>query len=219
MSGRAQDRLEAVASVLVVYMSLIIYVVSVILNFEACMLILLAYLEGPENSWMISPNISPYPVSPSPNTNASSSPSPSPTPFGYWSYYLPDESAAYQWYCALYWVITTVCVCVCVLRVGGEGGAVQAIILVCICACCAVLSIPFWLLLMCPPPPPSVQTTTTGVGDFVPQSTAEMVFINIIMIVGITMFGLLVGALSLVSVRQEGWGGARAGGEEVGRLT
>jgi hypothetical protein len=42
----------------------------------------------------------------------------------------------------------------------------------------------------------ALQSTTTGYGDFVPHSAAEQVFANIYMIMGMVLFGLLVGTVA-----------------------
>ncbi|KAG2453393.1 hypothetical protein HYH02_001617 [Chlamydomonas schloesseri] len=62
------------------YVLMVAYQVSVLVNFVACILILLAYMHGLEESWMSSPSD--------------------------WED-LPNASRAYQWYSAIYWVITT----------------------------------------------------------------------------------------------------------------
>jgi hypothetical protein len=56
---------------------MVAYQVSVLVNFVACILILLAYMHGLEDSWMSSPSA--------------------------WED-LPNASRAYQWYSAVYWV-------------------------------------------------------------------------------------------------------------------
>lgn len=45
-------------------------------------------------------------------------------------------------------------------------------------------------------PHPCAQSTTTGYGDFTPRSVAEQVFANLYMILGMVLFGLLVGTIA-----------------------
>jgi len=105
-------------SVTKIYIFMLTYTLLVIINFMACIMILIANLEGTEESWLISLTW----------IDAANAPAPS------------------QWYCAVYWIITT--------------------------------------------------CTTTGYGDITPKSQAEQVAANFYMIMGMVMFGLLVGTIS-----------------------
>eukprot|EP00798_Chlamydomonas_sp_ICE-L_P030863 gene30863-35907_t len=110
-------------SVPTMYMCMLVYVMAVVINLEACIMILIASFEGNENSWM--------------------------TTLGWTD--LVTESTPRQWYGAVYWVITT--------------------------------------------------STTTGYGDILPVSYVEMVFANLYMILGMIVFGLLVGTVGNMLTR------------------
>lgn len=49
-----------------------------------------------------------------------------------------------------------------------------------------------------------VQSTTTGYGDFTPRNKAEQVMVNIYMILGMVMFGLLVGTIANALTKASG---------------
>ena len=110
-------------SVATTYILLLGYMLVVAVNFMACIMLLCANLEGAENSWLISIT---------------------------WMDFV-NATAPQQWYCAIYWVITT--------------------------------------------------ATATGYGDVVPKSIAEQVLANLVMIVGLVIFGLLVGTISQTTTR------------------
>ncbi|KAG2437193.1 hypothetical protein HXX76_005857 [Chlamydomonas incerta] len=80
LSGRFQDSsIARRLSVTVLYSALLAYQLAVAINLLACIMVLCAYFEGYENSWMNSVS---------------------------WTN-LPDASPVYQWYCAVYWMIVT----------------------------------------------------------------------------------------------------------------
>ncbi|KAG2441335.1 hypothetical protein HYH02_009928 [Chlamydomonas schloesseri] len=82
LSGRFQDSsIARRMSVTVLYSALLAYQLAVAINLLACVMVLCAYFEGYENSWMAS------------------------TPWLAES--LPTASPVYQWYCAVYWMIVT----------------------------------------------------------------------------------------------------------------
>ncbi|GLC55435.1 hypothetical protein PLESTB_000986900 [Pleodorina starrii] len=61
------------------YVCMIAFQILVLINLFACVLVLLAYMHGLDNSWMTAIS---------------------------WTD-VPDSSRFYQWYCAVYWVVTT----------------------------------------------------------------------------------------------------------------
>ncbi|GIL62146.1 hypothetical protein Vafri_16417 [Volvox africanus] len=118
LSGRFQDLwLARKLSVTGLYSMFLAYQLAVLINLFACIMVICAYFEGYDNSWMTSVD---------------------------WTD-LPDASPIYQWYCAVYWMIVT--------------------------------------------------ATTTGFGDFAPRSVAEQVVANVVMVVGMIMFGVLVASI------------------------
>ncbi|KAG2496651.1 hypothetical protein HYH03_005471 [Edaphochlamys debaryana] len=102
---------------------MVAYQTMVMINFLACLLVLMAYIHDPEDSWMTAVE---------------------------WVD-LPNSAKPYQWFCAVYWIITT--------------------------------------------------TTTTGFGDFAPRWWGEQVVIAAAMIIGMVIFGILVGTITNVIAR------------------
>ncbi|KAF5836837.1 hypothetical protein DUNSADRAFT_5328 [Dunaliella salina] len=118
MSGKYHDITTKYLSVMQLYTLLLAYLLSVLINLEACIMLLIATLVGLENSFLTSVEWEDFTEVPEP----------------------------YRWYTAIYWVITT--------------------------------------------------STTTGYGDFTPRNAAEQVFANIYMMIGMMMFGLMVGTIA-----------------------
>eukprot|EP00198_Chlamydomonas_reinhardtii_P005658 XP_001694994.1 predicted protein [Chlamydomonas reinhardtii] len=80
LSGRFQDSsIARRLSVTVLYSALLAYQLAVAINLLACIMVLCAYFEGYENSWMSSVS---------------------------WTR-LWEAAPIYQWYCAVYWMIVT----------------------------------------------------------------------------------------------------------------
>ena len=52
LSSQSQDNLQQYVNLSVMYIILLVYMLAVIINLEACMLVLVAYMEGPNESWM-----------------------------------------------------------------------------------------------------------------------------------------------------------------------
>ncbi|GLI60958.1 hypothetical protein VaNZ11_003210 [Volvox africanus] len=80
LSGRFQDIwLARKLSVTGLYSMFLAYLLAVLINLFACIMVLCAYFEGYDKSWMTAVD---------------------------WTD-LPDASPIYQWYCAVYWMIVT----------------------------------------------------------------------------------------------------------------
>ncbi|GLC41424.1 hypothetical protein PLESTM_001194500 [Pleodorina starrii] len=80
LSGRFQDSWKSRwLSVTLLYSIFLAYQLAVAINLFACIMVLCAYFEGYENSWMTAVD---------------------------WAN-LPNASPLYQWYCAVYWMIVT----------------------------------------------------------------------------------------------------------------
>ncbi|KAG2496658.1 hypothetical protein HYH03_005478 [Edaphochlamys debaryana] len=120
-SGNA--RLSKYLDVTRIHIIIVTYQTLIMVNFLACVLILIAYLYDPLNSWMTAVT---------------------------WVD-LPYEPKPYQWFCAIYWILTT--------------------------------------------------TTTTGFGDFAPRWWGEQVVIAAAMVIGLVIFGILVGNITHVIAR------------------
>uniref|UniRef100_A0A7R9Z6P8 Cyclic nucleotide-binding domain-containing protein n=1 Tax=Chlamydomonas euryale TaxID=1486919 RepID=A0A7R9Z6P8_9CHLO len=73
-----------VLSITTVYIIMLAYMMMVVINFEACIMLFIAHIEGLENSWMAAFQIAD----------------------GGWIN-LPTATQPQQWYTAVYWVITT----------------------------------------------------------------------------------------------------------------
>ncbi len=81
LSGRFQDLVQRLnLTVPAMYVILLCYCLAIVLNLEACIMLLIAYLEGVDNSWLTSVS---------------------------WEDFTAVTEAE-QWYAAVYWVITTV---------------------------------------------------------------------------------------------------------------